>query len=101
MRTTHELKLWPEYFEQVRNGQMSFQLRRNDRDFKVGDHLLLKEWIPKDNPQPMRFARGYSGREVLVRVDYIIDDLYRFGLDPDYVIMSISHVNERRAPCLK
>lgn len=43
-RITHELKIWPQYFQPVLNGCMKFQLRRNDRNFKVGDELLLKEW---------------------------------------------------------
>lgn len=93
MRTTHELKLWPEYFEQVRNGRMRFQLRRNDRDFKVGDHLLLKEWDPAGGtkqPDQCLMTGAYTDRGILVRVDYIMDDAHRFGLDPDYVIMSIS-----------
>ena len=50
MRTTvHKLKIWPQYFQPVLNGRMRCQLRRADRDFKVGDHLLLQEWMP-----PMR-----------------------------------------------
>ena len=74
MRTTvHKLKIWPQYFQPVLNGRMRCQLRRADRDFKVGDHLLLQEWMP-----PMYPGRsGYTGREVEVRVDHIMesDDL--------------------------
>ena len=86
-RVTHELKIWPEFFKWVRNGRMLFQLRRNDRDFKVGDQLLLREWDPTTKvvaavpdgeggtcifpcePEP----QGSTGREILVRVDYIMD----------------------------
>lgn len=42
-RITHELKTWPEFFEQTRNGRKKFELRRNDRAYQVGDQLLLKE----------------------------------------------------------
>ena len=96
-RVTHELKTWPEFFEATRGGRKKFELRRADREFQVGDELLLKEWNPNQNP--MGKAKGYTGRELLVRVDYImeaevVDKL--MGLRPpnetEYacVIMSIS-----------
>jgi hypothetical protein len=95
-RTTHELKTWPEFFKQIRNGQKRFELRLNDRDFRVGDQLLLREWVPENRPDLVPPA-GYTGRELLVRVDYIMDAKDAIGLDPnsdwpilaDYVIMSI------------
>lgn len=90
-RVTHELKTWPEFFNATRNGEKKFELRRNDRDFKVGDQLFLKEWNPEVTQSCN--VQGYTGRELLVRVDYIMDDAHRFGLDPDFIIMSISHVN--------
>jgi len=48
----HELKTWPEYFEQVRNGNKPFEVRKNDRYFSEGDEVLLKEFIPEDDEQP-------------------------------------------------
>jgi hypothetical protein len=110
MRTTHELKTWPEFFEQTRNGRKRFELRRHDRDFKVGDELLLKEWDPiaGDVLGPTGPQGHYSGREVLVRVDYILTaaDADTFGFTPgpgrhlgqppmdrNYVIMSVSLVH--------
>ena len=40
----HELKILPEYFEAVDSLHKQFELRKNDRDYKVGDFLLLKEF---------------------------------------------------------
>lgn len=40
----HELKVKPVYFEAVKEGIKTFELRRDDRNFKVGDILLLREW---------------------------------------------------------
>ena len=39
----HELKTLPEYFEAVRKGDKTFELREDDRNFKVGDYLALNE----------------------------------------------------------
>ena len=39
----HHLKIEENNFVQVQNGNMSFQLRKDDRDFVVGDVLFLQE----------------------------------------------------------
>lgn len=44
---THELKLDPKYFEDVKTGKMKFNIRKNDRDFQVGDVLELKLYHKK------------------------------------------------------
>lgn len=46
MQTEHELKCRPEYFARIGTGQKTFEIRRNDRDYQVGDILLLKEHDP-------------------------------------------------------
>lgn len=109
-RIRHELKCWPEFFEPTLRAHKRFELRRDDRGgFQVGDELLLKEWNPHDKWCRVHFgapcdcqpylSQGYTGREVLVRVDYImpvetVDKL--MGLEIPYpaehVIMSISRV---------
>jgi hypothetical protein len=61
----HELKTWPQYFQAVADGKKPFEIRRNDRDFQVGDLLHLREWYPQE--------QKYSGRELWKRIDYITD----------------------------
>ncbi|UOE78430.1 DUF3850 domain-containing protein (plasmid) [Parageobacillus thermoglucosidasius] len=76
----HRLKTWPEYFEAVLSGKKTFEIRKNDRDFRVNDLLLLQEYNPK--------TEEYTGREVLVEVTYITD----FGQPDNQVVMSIARV---------
>ena len=45
--TTHELKLDIRYFDDVASGKKNFEIRKNDRDFQVGDILKLKAWDGK------------------------------------------------------
>lgn len=70
----HELKTLPEYFLEQIKGTKQFEVRKNDRDFKVGDVLILKEY---DN--------GYTGSEISVIVTYILKDFV--GLKDGYVVL--------------
>lgn len=40
---THYLKIKPSYFESVLSGQKTFEFRKNDRDYHIGDELILAE----------------------------------------------------------
>lgn len=40
----HHLKTWPEFFDDVVSGRKTFEIRKNDRDFKVGDEVILEEF---------------------------------------------------------
>lgn len=44
--SNHKLKTWPEYFSAIRLGIKAFEIRKNDRGFKVNDTLQLMEWEP-------------------------------------------------------
>lgn len=43
----HELKITEPYFSDVAFGSKNFEIRKNDRDFKVGDILILRKWDGK------------------------------------------------------
>lgn len=78
----HDLKTWPIQFQALVDGTKKFEIRSNDRGFQVGDTLRLREWSS---------AGGYSGREVLARITYMITDTDTFGssLQPGYAVLSI------------
>lgn len=48
----HELKSWPESFDAIERGVKPFDVRLNDRRFKVGEVLLLREF------EPCRYCKG-------------------------------------------
>jgi hypothetical protein len=93
--TVHELKCWPEYFQQVKTGAKNFELRLNDRDYKTGDILHLKEWNLKgyNSVSPNELVGEYTGDELRVKVKYIFHSAasagYSFGLLGGYCIMAI------------
>lgn len=83
----HELKELPEYFEPVSERQKPFELRKNDRDFRVGDYLALNEWTKEG---------GYTGRALLARIVYILDPNEVATCVPGYVILGIELVRVER-----
>ena len=74
---THELKCWPEYFEETISGGKTFEIRYDDRDFMVGDTIRLREWEPSNEQ--------YSGRECWRRVTYITT----WQQHPFFVVMAL------------
>jgi hypothetical protein len=62
--TTHELKTWPMFFERVSDGTKDWEFRPDDRDYQIGDKLLLREWRP--------IRREYSGCTLTVEVYEIV-----------------------------
>jgi hypothetical protein len=56
----HVLKILPEFFERVLDGSKPFEIRYNDRDYKVGDVLKLEEY--KNN------KRSVCGRYICIRL---------------------------------
>lgn len=82
---THDLKVWPDYFDAIDSGEKPFEVRKNDRGFAVGDTLRLCEYEPGHD--------RYTGREIERAVSYIIsgDDPmgYAFGLRTGFVVMGL------------
>lgn len=67
---THALKTVPKYFAAIETGEKTFEVRKADRSFKVGDRLLLQEYNPDD--------KIYTGKEWEGTITYLMDD-------PDFV----------------
>lgn len=62
--TTHYLKTWPYYFCLMCDGSKTFEYRRNDRNYQVGDRLVLQEWDPG--------SACYSGQEFRCKVMLVV-----------------------------
>ncbi len=76
---THELKILPEYFKAVIFGKKTFELRKDDRGYRVNDKLVLREWN----------GREYTGRQSVRYVSYIYKGCGDYGLEEGYCILSL------------
>lgn len=74
----HELKTWPHYFTEVLTGRKTFECRKNDRNFAVGDLLILREYAPEND--------AHTGREIRVIVKYAMYGK-AFGIEEGYCVM--------------
>ena len=70
----HWLKTWPRFFAAVETGIKRFEIRRKDRDFKIGDLVVLEEWEPE--------TEAYSGRKIDALITYVTD----FEQKPDFIV---------------
>lgn len=84
----HNLKIAPKYLRDIIIGAKRFEVRRNDRNYKVGDILSLEEFDSK----------GYTGKFLNVEITYILND--PAYCKQDYVILGFKLRLERGANIL-
>ena len=82
--TVHYLKIKPEYYKDVECGLKKFELRKNDRNFQVGDILMLIKLDSEGNE---------TDQVIRVKVNYILKDCPQYGLKDGYAILGIDTGN--------
>lgn len=85
----HDLKCATDPFYAVYDGIKTHEFRKNDRNFKTGDTLLLRQW---DNPH-----LGYTGRSIRVRVTHVSRGP-DWGIPEGYCCMSIRRAALEKKP---
>ena len=78
---THHLKIKELYYDQIASGEKKFEVRYNDRDYQVGDTIVLN-------------SLGKNGGKIQARIGYIHSGL---GLADGYVILGIEvYIEEKK-----
>jgi len=78
----HDLKTVSKYFKHIVDGQKRSEVRLNDRQYKIGDTVTLREgWPGLDGFE-------YTGKTISARISYIDD----FGCQHGYVNLSLADV---------
>jgi len=81
--TEHHLKVWPAYWDAVKSGAKSFEVRRDDRGFQRGDVLVLRRWDTEGH----RYMDDYEFA-VRRRISYVLTG-GQFGIEAGYVVMGL------------
>lgn len=79
-KIVHQIRVDKTFFEDIEKGIKKFTLRKNDRNYKVGDIL-----------EKMEFDDGkYTGRSIRQEVIYKLEDFT--GLEDGYCILGTKNV---------
>lgn len=74
----HSVKILPKYYRHLEYSK-KFELRKDDRDYQVGDILELRE-----------FENGcYTGRTSRFKITYVLRNCPEYGLMDGYCILSL------------
>lgn len=76
----HKLKTWPVHFRDVKEGIKDFEVRKDDRDYQIGDYLWLYEYDPE--------LQEYSGSSYGCRIKYMLKG-GQFGIQEGYVVLGL------------
>ena len=79
---THTLKIRKIYAMSVLYGQKTFEIRENDRDFQVGDHV---KFIVVDDD--MEMTDEYE-------ITYVLKDVPQYGLKKGYCVFTIKKMTQ-------
>lgn len=81
MAKTHELKTWPDQWRALARGEKPFEVRKDDRGFEVGDHLILNEFDPRP-------GADQSGRAVDAWITYKLPG-GQFGIEEGFCVLGL------------
>lgn len=99
--TKHALKIDEQWFDAVAAGTKNFEVRKNDRDFKVGDTLLIEEWdskvVDKGEGYESQFGpRGYTGRKAVATITFILRaEEFPIAIKEGYAVLGIKILETR------
>lgn len=79
----HELKVDKQFFHDIEIGRKTFEVRLNDRNFKVGDGVSLKEWDSEKKEYTKNFMSPLSRR-----ITFILQG-GQYGIKKGYVVLQL------------
>lgn len=79
-KKVHDVKLGTTFFDDVKTGRKTFELRKNDRGYKEGDIIVMHEY--KDGTT--------TGRTIEKKIVYMLEDFT--GLEDGYCILGLGEV---------
>lgn len=84
----HELKTDPEHFSQLVNNNKTCEIRLDDRRFKCGDYLILRQTQYNHDDMSAGKPLKYTGKFILAKITHKFDDL-SLGLRNGWCVLSL------------
>jgi len=85
---THKLKILPKYFDQVWDRKKNFEIRKNDRNFNLGDKVILFE----------HDGKKYLNRGIAATITCVLKDCPEYGLKNGYAILGLNNEYKQLKP---
>ncbi len=85
----HHLKSWSSNFQAILDGRKTFDIRENDRDYAVGELLLLREWHPEGawRPNPTFEPGYYTDRSLTTTIVHM--EQGRWGMPSHLAVLGL------------
>lgn len=83
-------KCLPEYYQEVRKQKKTFEIRKDDSDYEVGDILELHEWNGQE----------YTGHKITREITYILRNCPEYGLAEGFCILAIQPIGWNGTYCV-
>lgn len=76
----HIIKILPKYLDEQLTGNKTFEIRKDDRNYEVGDYIMMKEIDPD--------SEKFTGRFMIVWVSYLLRGSDFLGVEDGYVALA-------------
>lgn len=80
----HKIKCIAPFFQDTWDGKKQFEIRKDDRGYKKGDYVILREYIP--------LLKKYTRRSILTKIIYLLRGTV--CLKKDYCVFTTIIINK-------
>lgn len=93
MSVVHEVKAWPQNFQQLKANERTFDVRKNDRGYLSGDSFFVHEFEPDSGSDFDNPSGRFTGEKARRRINRVFENVP--GVRPGYVVLALDNFIER------
>lgn len=87
--TDHRLKIEPAYFDRLKDGSKTHEVRRNDRDYQTGDTITVGRCLPEYATEGPCLGECPDAETLIFEITHVLPGDGRFGVMPGYCVLSL------------
>lgn len=92
LKKKHKVKILLEYANAILEGRKSFEIRKNDRNYKEGD-LIIFDVIEKDEKGNIKKIPNHLLTKRTYQITYILESKdFPEGIPSEYCVFSIKNI---------